>query len=158
MDVVRRYDIDGVHFDDYFYPYKEISSSGTELDFPDEASWQKFGVGRKLGRDDWRRENVNAFIERVYSSIKGVKPWVKFGVSPFGIWRPGNPAPIKGFDRLRKTVCRLAQVAEQRLGGLLRAAALLGDRFSRAKLSRLVEMVDATESQRPPYLSRDGRH
>ncbi len=98
MDVVKRYDVDGVHFDDYFYPYKERDASGRELDFPDDASWQRYGAGGKLSRDDWRRENVNVFIQRTYQSIKSAKPWVKFGVSPFGIWRPGYPPQIKGFD------------------------------------------------------------
>ena len=100
MDVVKRYDVDGVHFDDYFYPYKAHDGSGKELDFPDDASWRRFGAGGKLSRDDWRRENVNAFIQRVYKSIKAAKPWVKFGVSPFGIWRPKNPAQIQGLGRL----------------------------------------------------------
>jgi uncharacterized lipoprotein YddW (UPF0748 family) len=98
MDVVRRYDIDGVHFDDYFYPYKEKDGSGKEMDFPDQASWQRFGAGGKLSRDDWRRENVDNFIERLYRSIKAAKPAVKFGVSPFGIWRPKTPPQIQGFD------------------------------------------------------------
>lgn len=98
LDVVRRYDVDGVHFDDYFYPYKERGRDGKELDFPDEASWQRYGRNSGLSRDDWRRQNVNVFIERVYSSVKSAKPWVKFGVSPFGIWRPGHPPQIKGFD------------------------------------------------------------
>ena len=98
MDVVKRYDVDGIHFDDYFYPYKARDASGRELDFPDDASWRRFGAGGKLSRDDWRRENVNTFIQRVYKSIKAAKPWVKFGVSPFGIWRPKNPPQIQGFD------------------------------------------------------------
>jgi len=98
MDVVRRYDIDGVHIDDYFYPYKERDRSGRELDFPDDSSWRRFGAGGKLSRDDWRRENVDSFVHRVYTSIKQAKPWVKFGVSPFGIWRPGYPPQIQGFD------------------------------------------------------------
>jgi uncharacterized lipoprotein YddW (UPF0748 family) len=51
-----------------------------------------------LSRADWRRENVNLLIQRVYKSIKTAKPWVKFGISPFGIWRPGNPARITGLD------------------------------------------------------------
>jgi uncharacterized lipoprotein YddW (UPF0748 family) len=102
MDVVRRYDVDGVHFDDYFYPYKEIDRSGNEMEFPDEASWKRFGAGGKLERDDWRRENVNAFVEKVYASIKATKPWVKFGISPFGIWKPENPPQIKGFDAYSK--------------------------------------------------------
>src|SRR5882724_12073739 len=94
MDVVKRYDIDGVQFDDYFYP----DPTGLNREFPDEASWRKYGVSGKLSRADWRRENVNAFISRVYTSIKAAKPWVKFGVAPFGIWRPGEPAQITGFD------------------------------------------------------------
>lgn len=98
LDVLKRYDVDGIHFDDYFYPYEEKDSRGRELDFPDEASWKKYGVASRLSRDDWRRENVNKFIKNVYSSIKATKPWVKFGVSPFGIWRPGNPPQIKGYD------------------------------------------------------------
>ncbi len=102
LDVVRRYDIDGVHIDDYFYPYKERDAAGRELEFPDEASWRKFGAGSRLSRDDWRRENVNAFIHRLYDAIKQSKPSVKFGISPFGIWRPGNPAQIQGFDAYEK--------------------------------------------------------
>ncbi len=98
MDVVRRYDIDGVQFDDYFYP----DPSEVNRDFPDEASWKKYGAGGKLSRDDWRRENVNAFISRIYTSIKATKPWVKFGVSPPGIWRPGNPPGINGSDSYTK--------------------------------------------------------
>lgn len=98
MDVVRRYDVDGIHFDDYFYPYAERGPDGKELAFPDEASWKKHGAGGKLSRDDWRRQNVNTFIRRVHESIKAAKPTVKFGVSPFGIWRPGYPPQIKGFD------------------------------------------------------------
>jgi uncharacterized lipoprotein YddW (UPF0748 family) len=102
MDVVRRYDIDGVHFDDYFYPYKESDASGRELEFPDERSWASYRAAGKLSRDDWRRQNINAFIRRVYQSIKATKPWVKFGVSPFGIWRPGNPPQVRGFDPYEK--------------------------------------------------------
>ena len=98
MDVVNRYDVDGVHFDDYFYPYKEKNAAGAEMDFPDDASWQHYGARGKLGRDDWRRGNVDQFIQRVYESIKTAKPHVKFGVSPFGIWKPKNPPQIEGFD------------------------------------------------------------
>jgi len=98
LDVVRRYDIDGVHLDDYFYPYKEQDGSGHDLEFQDWSSWRRYGAGRHLSRDDWRRENVNAFVHDLYQSIKATKPWVKFGISPFGIWRPGNPPQIKGLD------------------------------------------------------------
>ena len=98
LDVVRRYDVDGVHLDDYFYPYKEQDAKGRDLDFPDEASWRKYGAGGNLSREDWRRENVNVFVHDLYQSIKAAKPWVKLGISPFGIWRPGNPPQIKGLD------------------------------------------------------------
>ncbi len=97
MDVVKRYDVDGVQFDDYFYLAGQ-DSAGKDLDFPDESSWRKYGAAGDVSRADWRRENVNAFIARVYHSIKATKPWVKFGVSPHGIWRPGFPAQIKGTD------------------------------------------------------------
>jgi uncharacterized lipoprotein YddW (UPF0748 family) len=93
MDVVRRYDIDGVHFDDYFYPYGD----GT---FPDDDSWAEYQKsGGALSREDWRRAAVNTFIERVYDGIKKEKPFVKFGISPFGVGRPGNPPSIQGFDQ-----------------------------------------------------------
>ena len=86
--------------------YKKVRKSGLnlrffdgkELDFPDDASWNKWGPATKLSRDDWRRQNVDTFIARVYQSVKAAKPWVKFGVSPFGIWRPGYPPQIKGLD------------------------------------------------------------
>lgn len=94
MDIVKRYDIDGVHFDDYFYPYAEYNGGA---DFPDDASWSAYrSSGGKLSRGDWRRDNVNRFIERVYKGIKGEKNYVKFGISPFGIWKPGYPAGITG--------------------------------------------------------------
>src|SRR5436190_6178160 len=82
MDVVRRYDIDGVHFDDYFYPYPEKDRAGNYLELPDYVSWKRYGVGGGLSRDDWRRENINSFIRMVYEFIKAAKPWVKFGISP----------------------------------------------------------------------------
>jgi uncharacterized lipoprotein YddW (UPF0748 family) len=100
MDIVKRYDVDGVQFDDYFYPYPEKDAAGRELDFPDYATWKKYGHG--LSRDDWRRQNINQFIQTVYQNIKAAKPWVKFGVSPFGIWRPKNPPQIQGLDAYAK--------------------------------------------------------
>ncbi len=99
MDVVRRYDIDGVHFDDYFYPYPEKDDRGHSLAFPDWSTWKRYqDGGGRLNREDWRRENVNLFIVRVSQSVKALKPWVKFGISPFGIWRQGHPPQIKGLD------------------------------------------------------------
>jgi len=100
MDVVRRYDIDGVHFDDYFYPYWDYNDG---KDFPDEASYAAYRAGGgTLARNDWRREAVNRFIQRLYFAIKAEKPHCKFGISPFGIWRPGSPASIQGYDQFDK--------------------------------------------------------
>lgn len=79
-DLVTRYDLDGIHFDDYFYPYP----NGAEK-FADAAQYRKTGGGLSLG--DWRRRNVDALIEQVHEAIVATKPWVRFGISPFGIWR-----------------------------------------------------------------------
>ena len=99
LDVVQRYDIDGVHLDDYFYPYKERASGGGVLDFPDSASYARYvNGGGTLPRDDWRRDNVDQLVEELYRRIHELKPGVKFGVSPFGIWRPGFPEQVRGFD------------------------------------------------------------
>jgi uncharacterized lipoprotein YddW (UPF0748 family) len=98
-DLVKRYDLDGLHFDDYFYPYPIEDRKGRLIDFPDESSWKAYLAKHgKLSRHDWRRANVDSFVERLYRVIKAEKPWVKVGISPFGIWRPGNPPQIRGFD------------------------------------------------------------
>jgi len=79
MDVVRRYDIDGVHLDDYFYPYPK-SGLGP---FPDGKSPAQ------------RRGYVDSFVSNLYKDVKSSKPWVRVGISPFGIWRPGVPSTIE---------------------------------------------------------------
>ena len=86
-EVVDNYDIDAIHFDDYFYPYRE-----GKLEFPDKASYDKY---KKSGqsRDDWRRQNVNELIFALNQTIKSSKPWVQFGISPFGVWRNQNKDP-----------------------------------------------------------------
>lgn len=97
MDIVKRYDIDGVHFDDYFYPYREYNKGE---DFPDSASYARYqSGGGKLSRGDWRRAAVNDLISNLYTQIKKEKKYVKFGLSPFGIWRPGYPEGICCFDQ-----------------------------------------------------------
>ena len=98
MHVVRRYDVDGVQFDDYFYPYPVSLGKGAEAPFPDDVTWKNFGVQSGLSRGDWRRQNISGFIQTIYQRIKTAKPQVKFGISPFGIWRPGYPPRIRGFD------------------------------------------------------------
>jgi uncharacterized lipoprotein YddW (UPF0748 family) len=85
-DIVRRYDIDAVHFDDYFYPYR---IPGKE--FPDEASFKKYGNG--LSREDWRRSNVDSIILSLGLAIKEEKKLCQFGISPFGVWRNKEKDP-----------------------------------------------------------------
>lgn len=79
-DIVSRYDVDGIHFDDYFYPYPVKGKV-----FPDSKSFARYGKGMSLS--DWRRHNVDLLIEKVHNDIESTKPWVAFGISPFGIWR-----------------------------------------------------------------------
>ncbi|HSC53913.1 MAG TPA: family 10 glycosylhydrolase [Phnomibacter sp.] len=85
-DIVKRYDVDGVHFDDYFYPYR---IAGKE--FPDAKAFAKYGNG--LSKDAWRRSNVDSVIVKLAKAIKSEKSWVKFGVSPFGVWRNKSQDP-----------------------------------------------------------------
>lgn len=97
LDVVRRYDVDGIHLDDYFYPYPTNDSVGQPMPFPDDPSWAKSGFPGD--RSDWRRDNVNRFVQTLYDSVKAERSEVKVGISPFGIWRPGHPEGIVGFDQ-----------------------------------------------------------
>jgi len=91
MDVLHRYNVDGIHMDDYFYPYP-VKRNGAMVDFPDDRTWSLYRkTGGELDRKAWRRENVNGLVHELYDGIKKEKPWVRFGISPFGIWRPGYP-------------------------------------------------------------------
>ncbi|MEE0979390.1 MAG: family 10 glycosylhydrolase, partial [Muribaculaceae bacterium] len=83
---IDEFDVDGIHMDDYFYPYPVAGK-----EFPDEKSFAKYGKGMK--RDDWRRQNVDQLIEGLHKLIAQKKPWVRFGVSPFGIWRNRSSDP-----------------------------------------------------------------
>jgi uncharacterized lipoprotein YddW (UPF0748 family) len=88
-DIVEHYDVDGVHFDDYFYPYPVKGE-----DFPDDETFMKYPRGfAPSQKADWRRNNVNMTIAEVQQTIKSIKPWVEFGVSPFGVWRNDNVDP-----------------------------------------------------------------
>lgn len=98
LDVLRRYDVDGIHLDDYFYPYP-VQRRQRDVPFPDSTSYRAYRrTGGALALDDWRRDNVNRLVDTLRREISSAKPWVKFGVSPFGIWRPGEPASVTGFD------------------------------------------------------------
>ena len=85
-DIVTRYDVDGLHIDDYFYPYPVAG-----LPIPDDRSYRMYGQG--MDRNEWRRQNVNAFIRDLCQTIHQAKPWLKFGVSPFGIYRNQKSDP-----------------------------------------------------------------
>jgi uncharacterized lipoprotein YddW (UPF0748 family) len=98
LDVVQRYDIDGVHIDDYFYPYPLKDAQGRDIPFPDEPSWQR--AGAPAHRAAWRRAQVDQLIERLHAAIHVAKPWVRFGISPFGLPRPDRRPPgITGFSQ-----------------------------------------------------------
>lgn len=102
VDVVKRYDVDGVHVDDYFYPYPE-TADGAEIAFPDEPTWSRYQeAGGPLNRSDWRRDNINRFVEAMYARVKAARSDVEVGISPFGIWRPNHPSQIRGFDAYEK--------------------------------------------------------
>ena len=88
-DVVSRYPVDGIHFDDYFYPYQ---IEGKE--FPDNASYIKYGNG--LSKEDWRRSNTDSIIAMLHRVIKKENPKCQFGISPFGVWRNANRDPENG--------------------------------------------------------------
>lgn len=86
-DIVSRYDIDAIHFDDYFYPYRI-----GKKDFPDDNTFLAHPRGY-TDKNDWRRHNVDMVIEELQQTIKSIKPWVEFGISPFGVWRNQSSDP-----------------------------------------------------------------
>ncbi|MDP2005183.1 MAG: family 10 glycosylhydrolase [Rubrivivax sp.] len=113
-DVLRRYDIDGVHIDDYFYPYP-VPLPGTpasppggppapELPFPDEPAWTRYQRSAgTLAREDWRRAQVDQFVQALQRTVREASPSVRFGISPFGLPRPDRrPAGITGFSQFDK--------------------------------------------------------
>lgn len=97
-DVLRRYDVDGIHIDDYFYPYPP---PGGKIEFPDEPTYAAYRkAGGTLSRADWRRDNVNRLVRDLHGIVKSTKPGVVFGVSPFGIYTKGQPPEVKaGLDQ-----------------------------------------------------------
>ena len=88
-EIVEKYDVDAIHMDDYFYPYRIAG-----IDFPDKATFIKYGGAFVAGqKDDWRRQNVNTIVKNLHETIKTRKPYVKFGISPFGVWRNASVDP-----------------------------------------------------------------
>lgn len=97
MEVVNNYDVDGIHMDDYFYPY---AGMGDE----DAATYAKYPRGFS-NVADWRRDNVNILLKEIYQNVQSSKPYVKFGMSPFGIWKNGVPTGITGMDAYSQIYC-----------------------------------------------------
>lgn len=107
-DIVRRYAVDGMHIDDYFYPY----SDGTE--FPDGPTYAAYQAqGGKLTKADWRRFNVDTLIQAMNTRMHVIRPKVKFGVSPFGIWKSGVPSGISGLSSYDSLYCDSRMWLEQ---------------------------------------------
>lgn len=109
METVKHYDLDAVHFDDYFYPYKVANQ-----EFPDSNSFSRYGKGKFRDINEWRRHNVDQFVEELSVRIKTEKPFVKFGISPFGVWRNKDKDPqgsetragVTNYDDLHADVIR----------------------------------------------------
>jgi len=97
LEVVNNYKVDGIHFDDYFYPYKEAGKT-----FDDKAAYNEY-ANEQTSLDDWRRNNVNQLVKNINDSIKAVKPWVQFGISPFGVWRNKSTDPKGSATRAGQT-------------------------------------------------------
>ncbi|HEX7357428.1 MAG TPA: family 10 glycosylhydrolase [Ignavibacteriaceae bacterium] len=98
-DIVSRYDVDGIHADDYFYPYPP-----NQITNQDAATFAAYPRGF-TNINDWRRDNVNLLIAQVNDTIQSVKPWIKFGMSPFGIWKNGVPPGIVGLSAYDDIYC-----------------------------------------------------
>ncbi len=97
-DLLASYDVDGLHLDDYFYPYP--STDGPD-DFPDGLTWQAYvDGGGTLSRGDWRRHNVHTLVASLHELVRDEAPHITFGISPFGIYRPGMPEGIVGLDQV----------------------------------------------------------
>jgi len=110
-DIIERYDVDGIHFDDYFYPYPVAG-----MKIPDSKTFARYGRGTGMSIGDWRRHNVDMLIESVHKAIAGRKPWVRFGISPFGIWRNATSsadgsktAGLQNYDDLYADVIKWAR-------------------------------------------------
>ena len=137
-DIVTRYDIDAIHADDYFYPYQERDANNALIPFPDEGTYARYGAG--IARDDWRRANIDRFVQRMYQEVHAIKPTVKVGISPFGIWRPGNPPGVQGLDvewySGRQSRIRPAAIRDRTSAFAWHGATRMGESISRRQRAR----------------------
>lgn len=100
-EILSRYDVDGIHFDDYFYPYPKDA-----LTFDDQARYDAYvAQGGALDKLAWRRQNVNTLVREVSELVASQRPDVRFGISPFGIYKPGVPEGITGLDAYNVIAC-----------------------------------------------------
>ena len=149
-DIVSRYDVDAIHMDDYFYPYPVAG-----MPFPDDNSFQKYGLnkGYKASqRADWRRENVNKLIREIKRTILLSKPWVRFGISPFGIYRNKKSTP----DGSGSNTNGLQNYDDLYADRLQHSTDILGDRTPGCRLHHAYQMVEQkcqwrTSIYRPGY-------
>jgi uncharacterized lipoprotein YddW (UPF0748 family) len=113
-DVLRRYDIDGVHIDDYFYPYP-VQVNGVDLPFPDDEAWAVYQLaGGGLTRDDWRRGHVDTMVQALQRTLRETRPHARFGISPFGVGRPDRRPPgVIGFSQYDKLYADVERWLEQ---------------------------------------------
>ena len=166
LDVVKRYDIDGVHIDDYFYPYIETRTvvrrvrrkrirEKVEIPFPDDRTWKKYGRAQGFtDRGAWRRSNIDDFVRSLYRGVKAIKPATLVGISPFGIWRSGVPEGVKGLDAYSEIYADSRKLARRGLARLHRPAALLaGGRIS-GPIPRAGFVVAIGEHAGTPRLAR----
>ena len=102
-ELIEKYDVDGIHLDDYFYPYPINDAKGVEIDFPDQPTWKKYGIKTGLSKSDWRRKNVSDFIQALYERVRSIpkQNHVKVGISPFGLYRPGSPDGEGDLDQFK---------------------------------------------------------
>lgn len=152
-DIVKNYDIDALHMDDYFYPYPVNGE-----DFGDDVSFAQYGRGF-TDKADWRRDNVNLLIQEVHCTVRELKPWVKFGISPFGIWRNrqndahgSNTRGLQNYDDLYADV--LTWVQEGWIDyNIPQVYWEIG--HSTADYETLVEWWAENASQRPLFIGQD---
>ena len=122
LDIITRYDLDGIHMDDYFYPYPVA-----KLEFPDNASFKKYGNGMK--RDDWRRKNVDLLIEEIHMLIAQHRPWIRFGVhSEFGVIKQVIPeaATLPGFKTMMHSM-QMCYYGPNKVGWIICCHSFIGN-------------------------------
>ena len=127
-----------------------------EIPFPDGRTWRAYRRGGgTLTRDDWRRRNVDLLVEQLYKAVKEEKPWVKFGISPFGIWRPGSPPSVRGLDAYTEIYADSRKWLQRGWVDYFTPQLYWRSTRAAAALRRAAALVDGAERVRPPHLGRE---